>query len=429
VIFGKRVRLALCAAAAALTLGATTVAVSGTASAADAVAGPVITKSAVTFTIGTPFTATFSPDAYGSTPVKYQYQINDGAAVTVRAVSGVATVTITPTTRTSLLRVSSVGADGSMVAATLQILLANMSPAAAEQDANGDGVADLLVVGDPATTGSGLWLAPGRRNDHGRVRVPAANIGRNGLFYEPPSIYDGTLVVTGDFRGNGLQDVLVYYPSGFRAGGGSIISGSGDGSALTPDYSDNELHLFSGMLSDLNGDNPIQLANGYGASGAGFRYPELIAINGSASNGYHLTYLPLQGDAPINFIGAVQLPNLTPTGGSDWQNWQLATVKLASGPAMFLWQRQTGALYLWERLAFTDNGDYTGSLSFTPYLISSHWLAGAGLLALQATDFTDDGVPDLWAVTRDGTVTAYEISGLSARHAAKIGARAPQQLT
>ncbi|GIF47130.1 hypothetical protein Afe04nite_16690 [Asanoa ferruginea] len=34
---------------------------------------------------------------------------------------------------------------------------------------------------------------------------------------------------------------------------------------------------------------------------------------------------------------------------------------MPSGAALYLWNRQTGDLYLWENLAFTDNGYLTGS--------------------------------------------------------------------
>jgi len=96
---------------------------------------------------------------------------------------------------------------------------------------------------------------------------------------------------------------------------------------------------------------------------------------------------------------------------------------------MYLWNRQTGDLYLWENLAFTDNGDMTGSLDFTPYLVATGWNTGATLSTLQATDINTDGVPDLWSVTPNGTATAHLVTNLSTSGPAKIRAKAPQGLS
>jgi hypothetical protein len=81
----------------------------------------------------------------------------------------------------------------------------------------------------------------------------------------------------------------------------------------------------------------------------------------------------------------------------------MATTKLPSGTAMFLWNESTVQLYLRERIAFTDNGDMTGAITFIQYEISSSWLKGTALSSLQAADLNADGVPDLWAVTLAGS--------------------------
>ena len=184
----------------------------------------------------------------------------------------------------------------------------------------------------------------------------------------------------------------------------------------------------SGTLTDLNGDNPLDLANAYNASGNAPVFPELIAISGNPAAGYHLEFIPIQGQAMLNFNIPAQLPNLTPTGGTDWNNWRLASTQLTSGTALFLWNPPTGALYLWEGLSFVDNGDFTGSLSFAPYLISTNWNAGVDLAAVETVDFSGDGVPDLWAVSTTGVATPYVVSRLSTTGSATITAMPSQNL-
>lgn len=118
------------------------------------------------------------------------------------------------------------------------------------------GVADLLTVGGTASLAPGLWQGTGKAQ--GRVKLPVA-IGINGTgVNEPgsPSDSDGAQVITGQFMGDGFQDVIVYYPSGLNAGGGMAIYGSGDGSALIT-ASDNTEQLPQGFLADANGDNPL----------------------------------------------------------------------------------------------------------------------------------------------------------------------------
>jgi hypothetical protein len=85
----------------------------------------------------------------------------------------------------------------------------------------------------------------------------------------------------------------------------------------------------------------------------------------------------------------------------------MATAQLSSGTAMYLWDASTGALYLWENLAYNIN---TGAFTYTQYVIANGstttWNKGA-TLTLQAADVNGDGTPDLWAVGAGATVTAY----------------------
>jgi hypothetical protein len=118
----------------------------------------------------------------------------------------------------------------------------------------------------------------------------------------------------------------------------------------------------------------------------------------------------------------------TPDGTADWNQWTLATLGYAGGTGMFLWNESTGALYLWAGLTAADNGDGTGTLSYTQYRIAAHWHTGKPLATLEAADINGDGVPDLWTVTPAGAAQAYLISHLSANGTAQIRAGKRQQL-
>ncbi len=372
---------------------------------------------------------TFSGDGSGETPAKYEYWVNAGKHKTIKADrAGSAIVSFTFATHRNELFVEGVGADGTVGAATVGFYLADGVAAAAEKDSNGDGVPDLLAVGDPSGLGSGLWLAAGNPvgSATGRVRTPAVNVGANGLGDGDPSYFDGANVILGNFLGDNLQDVLAYFVDGPKAGVGVILPGTGDGSVETGvDF----ISAGSVNFEDINGDTPIDLANAYDSAGLNNVIPDFIGISGSASDGYRLAYYPLQADASLDIALGELTANLTPTGGTDWQNWQLFSTVLPSGTAIYLRNSTTGALYLWESVHFTDNGDFTGTISYVQYKIAENWNTGATFSTIETTDFNNDGVPDLWTVTPGGIATAYVVSALSTSMPAKIVAKAPQDLS
>lgn len=311
-------------------------------------------------------------------------------------------------------------------------MLAGAQPAA-DKDMNGDGVPDLLTVGGTAGLGPGLWLATGKAKQSiaariGQLTKPATDIGINGNGVNgdgSPADFDGAQAITGLFTGHSFQDVLIYYPAGNDAGGGVILAGNGDGSALDP-VSGKEYTISSGLLTDANGDNPLQLGNAYGSI-YGTGLPDLLASSGDPVNGYYLDYYDAFAPGLYNNTFAIHTP--TPDGTADWNQWTLATLSYAGGIGMFLWNQGTGALYLWAGVRFTDNGDGTGTIGYTQYKISASWNKGQPLATLEAADFDGDGVPDLWAVTPAGVATAYLISGLSAAGTAKVTAGMPQKLS
>ena len=220
--------------------------------------------------------------------------------------------------------------------------------------------------------------------------------------------------------------MLIYYTSGTFAGEGAVLAGQGDGSALQP-VSGSTCAISSGGLADFNGDNPLQVANAY-ASVSGDGLTDLLTISGDPANGYSLDYFT-SDFVPCLFSQAFAATNVTPDGTADWNKWTLATLSDASGMGMFLWNQSTGALYLWQGVTAHDNGDSTGTFSYTQYLISPHWNRGKSLTTLEAADLNGDGVPDLWAVTSDGTARAYILSNLSATGRAKIRPGRPQKLS
>ena len=258
------------------------------------------------------------------------------------------------------------------------------------------------------------------------MNVPATDIGVNGDLNVPgsPADFDGGQAITGAFFGTGFQDVLIYYPSGTFAGEGAVLAGQGDGSALQT-VSGSSCVISSGVLADFNGDNPLQVANAY-ASVNDDGLPDLLTVSGDPAKGYSLDYFTSDFE-PCLFSQAFAATNVTPDGTADWNKWTLATLSDASGTGMFLWNQSTGALYLWQGVTAHDNGDSTGTFSYTQYLISPHWNRGKSLSTLEAADLNRDGVPDLWAVTSDGTARAYIISNLSATGRCEDNAPTPAE--
>jgi hypothetical protein len=164
--------------AAAFAATATTSAASA-ASAATAISPPTITAplgGLGPYAVGSSVTFTFTETGVG-TPVAYKYSLNGGKLVKVAAPSGTASVQIVvPERQTQSLTAYAVAADGTVSGGTLDNFLATLSPAAADKDLTGDGVPDLLTVGDTTGLAPGLWLATGRTAPgaaaKGRVKTP-----------------------------------------------------------------------------------------------------------------------------------------------------------------------------------------------------------------------------------------------------------------
>lgn len=305
-----------------------------------------------------------------------------------------------------------------------------------DKDLNGDGVPDLVAVGGPGTgLGSGVWSALGVKSHKtgvgtGQVQTPASNIGLRGTGvteYNAPTDFDGAQVITGRFIDVDRQDFLYYFPTGNSGGVGGVLRGAGDGTMTNPALSGNQFTIGHDNLIDANGNSPLQLVNAFQADGVDTGIPDLLGIAGDATNGYRLGYHP-NYFAPGLYYGVTGLTNPTPTGGTDWQNWSLASTETASGIALFLRNAGTGDLYLWTGVTMVDNGDGTGTLTHTQYQVAANWNTGVAISTLQAADINADGTPDLWTVLTDGTYRAYLVSGLSNSGTATVTATRARQL-
>ena len=364
-------------------------------------------------TIGKPVSIAVTAPAGGVLPSRYQYQLNGTAPLDVPAdASGNATITLTPTRRTNILSVVGLSAGGNFGdTVNLTFDSAVPPPDLTDADLNGDGVPDLVTVGAQHGLPSGLWLAAGTGDGH--VATSPTDIGIKGAGFSStgsPSDFDGGTAITGRFTGGFEQDVLIYNFSGPRAGCGEILPGNDTGAPLDPN---GEVSISCGFLQDLDGNNPVQLANAGDISGLGSGYPSLLGVLGNSTDGYGLDLYTTVGTGGFSLPYALNAD--TPDGTADWQNWTIATAQLPTADgtgstAMFLWNKSTGELDLWENLAADPD---TGALSYTAYPVATDWNTGADI-TLQAADVNGDGVPDLWTVGAGEQVTANLVSGLSA---------------
>ncbi|MFI6819839.1 hypothetical protein ACIBJE_02660 [Micromonospora sp. NPDC050187] len=385
---------------------------------------PVITPPSEPTTIGVP--AEFSvTKADGTTPNAYVYQFNAGPPVQVPAdANGAATISVKPTWYTNTLTVYGLFPGDSAGESASITFNSGAAPVAPDADLTGDGVADLLTVGGAHTLPAGLWLATG---DAATGIDPAStNIGIRGYGIDgnDPADFTGSQITTGRFFGGSFQDILVYHPTGAKAGGATILRGTGDGSPLHPQLSGNQQPIISAQLLDEYGNSPLQLANAGDSRRLGNDIPDLIGISGDATNGHHLTYYP-NFFTPGGYFLATRTTALTPTGGTDWNNWTITTTQLSGGTAMFLWNRTTGALHLWTELTFSQD---TGQLDHTAFHLATNWNTNAAL-DLRAADIDGDGTPDLWTVGGAASVTPWLVSDLTTAGTGTVTAQPAQTLT
>ncbi|QMU70474.1 LamG domain-containing protein [Streptacidiphilus sp. P02-A3a] len=356
-----------------------------------------------------------------------------------------ATASITPTRLTDTLSVTAISA-GANYGGTENVIFNSAvgGTVQADGDLTGDGVADLLAVGGQDSLPSGLWLSAGqagvgRTTGDGSLVGSMSDLGINGSGIDTtgptglgsPADYNGATAFSGQFTGSGLNDVLVYYPSGVHAGVAEVLNGNGDGSALAIAGGSTTTNALYDPFEASTPNNPVQLANAgctsgvsVAGQGATCALPDLIGTSDDESGNKTdaLTLYPSLGS--IADFGRTQLSNPSPDGSGDWASWTLSTVQLpvsggGSSTAMFLWDKATGVLDLWEGLALSQDASGNPDLVYTSYPVATGWNTGA-VLSLRAADINGDGTPDLWATTSGGTTTAYLFSALSTTGAAAV---------
>jgi hypothetical protein len=389
--------------------------------------------------IGKPstFTVTYTKNAGETTvPASYQYQLNGGPIVTVAAdSSGSATFSAIPMRTVNRINVTSASAGNNFAAdADDEPFTAAPAAPSADGDLTGDGTADLTVVGGSGTVPSGVWVAAGAGDENPSILTTATDIGvfGNGInVVGSPADFNGTQVITGKFTGNNLQDLLYYYPAGDRAGSGGVLAGNGDGSPVIPGGGDAQHTISSGTLTDVsasaNLDEPSVIVNAGASSGQTSGFLDLIGIAGDATDGYHLVYYPNSG-GPTLYPQTLPLATPAPDGTMNWNAWTLAASQRGDGSTdLFLWNKTTGALYLWSALQFTDDNDVP-ALAFTQRVLadgSATTFNKGAAVAVRAADINRDGFPDLWVTTAAGVTTDWITSNVTAT-AATIAANASQ---
>jgi len=379
-------------------------------------------------TIGSPATFQVSYTKSSSTdvpPASYQFQLNGAAVATTTAdAAGNATITVTPMRSTNGLLVNGVSTGGNVSPQSAYTPFDAAAPTTprADGDLTGDGNADLVAVGGVNGLPAGLWLAPGTQTGVPSVNPAANNIGAygtgtgaDGTGDASPAAFNGTQVITGHFSNTSMQDLLYYRPSD---GSGGVLGGSGDGSVLNPNQDDAEHTIPTNRLAELDDEtlqeyNPLVVANAGDSAANHTGFTDLIGITGNSA-GYHLDYWPNTG-GPVSYDAPHPLTMPSPDGTMDWNAWTIATAQRSDGStAMYLWNRGTGALYLWTALAFTTDGNGDNTLTYVTKTLADGTTATfnkGATVTLRAADINHDGAADLWTLGGAAATTAWINTG------------------
>jgi hypothetical protein len=423
------------------------------------------TGSTQQYSVGTAVKLTATGNATASAPANpdsYSYQLNGGNPIVVAAGTSSpykGTITITPTRITNVVTVTAIAAGGNIGQTASCWITASPPPAAVDQDMNGDGIPDLLTVGSGSTgTAAGLWLASGNGNGsgggsrfdgtidptgtdigpYGPQGLAAATSGANSA---TPASWTGLRAMSGQFLGPGFNDIEAYHPGTDQA---YVLQGEGDGSIaasqdtnFTDVFTDTHYYDAGG---DQTSDYPLQLANAYNVSGNDEPYPDQIGLFSDATTGSFLAYFANNDgvntfDAGTGDGQPYELTNSTPDG-SAWSDWTITTDSDTRGGTadtdLYLWNSDTGALYLWELTGltslttggfdidtFTDTNP-TATLTGSLVELSANWHKGGSLNTLQGTDI--GGQPGLMDVTSTGQIESWAWNGTALVQANATGA-------
>ncbi|MFD5562079.1 hypothetical protein [Kitasatospora griseola] len=278
---------------------------------------------------------------------------------------------------------------------------------AVENDFNGDGEADLVVVGSQGSLAPGLWLAAGTAG--GGLAGTPSNIGAAGVTgvggsNPSPEGYNGLQVVVGHFRsGSGPNDVLLYDPA---YGLGKLLYGTGDGSPL------NELvgkGVVSGTFtSRTTHANATSIANAgqlytTAAQGEPNPFPALLSVLDGA-----LWLQPTSAQSGGFFPAEVVLADTNPTGAGNWNGWSITTALVDDMPALFARSEAGGQLYYYSPAALLS---LTLGTPAAPVLVAAQGWDAAAKPVVQAADVDHDGIVDLRAVDPSGNAVTYRFDG------------------
>jgi hypothetical protein len=396
---------------------------------------PIVTSSNTSFTLGQPATFLFTaPSGCGPTtspcPVKYVYQLGNDAPQTVPADStshnwnGPITIDHEGPLVLSVYGLSAAANPSE----TAYFSFTSGAPVSSYADGyfTGGSYPDLLTVGPGSGSVPSLWLHTG--SGSGTLNSPE-DIGTLGTEInvntqnDGPDDWTGADVLHGQFTGNGVQDVMAYYPAGTANQGlGVIIGGTGDDSTLVPSAG-NTYVVEPDELTDPNlcGSGacpaPTDLV---AASDASNTQPatgldDLIGILGNSGDpsSYELALFG-NGGFPGQFSFITPLSTASP-GGDSWQNYTLATAQPGCYPVstgicnegnVVLFALDTSTGQLWDT---TTSSGVIGSWNS---IIPVPW--GSQPPALLSADTNAAGQTELWTGINNPlapTLTAYTVSG------------------
>ena len=403
-------------------------------------------------TIGNPVTVyATSPDSTKATvPLSYSYSVNGGNSETVAAGTATphaAAFSVTPSSTYNVLTVTAVGPGGNdSPAATCDFGAAQPGPEA-DQDLTGDNIPDLVTVGNAASgVAPGLWLAAGEGSDgtfSGTINTAAIDIAPNGpQDVGNPSSWDGDQAIIGQFFGTNSNAIEAYDPS---TGIAFLLPGASNSTVNTSQGTnvdgvfDFQPYIDASGDTNASPDNALQVANAYNVSGNNEPSPDQIGTYTDPTLGGFLAYFVSDG-SPGDFDAAIGgapyiLSNTTPDKTMDWSNWTITTAAAPAGAEtasgspvladMYLWNSQTGALYLWELTGLTNevpggfnvntftNTNANATLSYSQVTVDpgtstdAGWNTGSTLNTLQATSI--NGGPGLIDVTSTGQVQSWTV--------------------
>jgi hypothetical protein len=361
-------------------------------------------------------------------PVSYTYQAGIAAPVTVTATAGDWSGSIL-VSQVGPIELSVYGSDaaGNRGQPSQANIFDGVAPASPYLDGYFTGGSYPSVLTEGTGADPSLWLSAGTGN--GQLGAPA-DIGSLGTGINPgtdgPADWTGAGVLHGDFTGNGVEDVMAYYPSGTHAGTGVIIGGPGIASPLIP-RSGNIFGFSAGKLSDPacdNDNNPSVLVGAGDASENATGLDDLIGILAEPSTCGGGEYeLGLYSASTTGGYGWDDLLSTTaPDGTADWNNYELATAQPGGDPdavVLFALDKATGALYESVNpdcdatvITGCEDGDVSTTLVGMPgstwTKITAPWDATAPVLV--SADVSSAGSIELWAMTGT-TLTPYTLSG------------------